>query len=150
VVVIDLRETYTVGPVIDLLDRAAEPLERSYRNSAIQRLADALGRSGIRVADTRAGRAVGRVLAPPEPPTPAESEREAGQDALVAETSETTGGEVSERTEDEPSEALGGEPSEAPGDEPPEATGDETSEATEEQVSGATEDETGTSRTESN
>ena len=68
VVVIDLRETYAVGPVIALLDRLAAPLGRLYRDSTLQRLVEAVGRTAGALADTRAGRALGRALAPPDPP----------------------------------------------------------------------------------
>jgi hypothetical protein len=72
VVVIDLRETYTVGPLIAVLDRLAGPLGRSYRQSGLGRLVDGLARVGGRLADTRVGRALGRALAPPEPPAEAQ------------------------------------------------------------------------------
>jgi len=68
VVVIDLRETYTVGPVIALLDRIAVPLGRSYRVSGLRRLADGAAGVAGTLAATRVGRALGRALAPPEPP----------------------------------------------------------------------------------
>lgn len=68
VIVIDLRETYTVGPIIAILDRIAAPLGRSYRASGLRRLADgAVGVAGT-LAATRVGQALGRALAPPEPP----------------------------------------------------------------------------------
>lgn len=68
VVVIDLRETYAVGPVISLLDWAAAPLGRLYRGSTLQRLVVGVGRTVGVLADTRIGQALGRALAPPEPP----------------------------------------------------------------------------------
>lgn len=68
VVVIDLRETYAVGPVVALLDRLAAPLGRLYRDSTLQRLVEGAGRAAGALADTRVGRALGRALAPPEPP----------------------------------------------------------------------------------
>lgn len=68
VVVIDLRETYAVGPVIALLDRLAAPFGRLYRASTLQRLVERAGRVAGALADTRVGRALGRALAPPEPP----------------------------------------------------------------------------------
>lgn len=70
VVVIDLRETYTVGPIIGVLDRLAVPLGRSYRVSGLRRLADGAAGVASTLAATRVGQALGRALAPPEPPDP--------------------------------------------------------------------------------
>ncbi|MEF8886409.1 MAG: hypothetical protein V5A30_01290 [Haloarculaceae archaeon] len=97
VVVIDLRETYTVGPVIAVLDRFAVPLGRSYRASGLQRLADEAAGVASALAATRVGQALGRALAPPEPPdapstgeTPAEDPSETGSDAGSEEPPEET------------------------------------------------------------
>lgn len=68
VVVIDLRETYAVGPVIALVDRLVAPLGRLYRDSTLQRLAKRGTQVARALAATRAGQALGRALAPPEPP----------------------------------------------------------------------------------
>lgn len=68
VVVIDLRETYAVGPVIALLDWLVGPFGRLYRASTLQRLVEAGRGAAGALADTRVGRVLGRVLAPPEPP----------------------------------------------------------------------------------
>ncbi len=68
VVVIDLRDTYAVGPVISVLDRVAAPLGRLYRGSTLQRLAERGGRAADVLADTRIGQVLGRALSPPEPP----------------------------------------------------------------------------------
>jgi len=68
VIVIDLRETYTVGPLIAVLDRIAVPLGRSYRASGLRRLADRAAGVASALAATRIGQALGRALAPPEPP----------------------------------------------------------------------------------
>ena len=68
VVVIDLRETYTVGPVIRLLDAGVEWLAPYLEASALKRLADVGVASLERFAETRTGRALAAVLAPPEPP----------------------------------------------------------------------------------
>lgn len=68
VIVIDLRETSTVGPIIALLDRLAVPLGRSYRASGLRRLANGATGVASTLAATRVGQALGRALAPPEPP----------------------------------------------------------------------------------
>ncbi len=68
VIVIDLRETYTVGPLLAVLDRIIQPLARSYRTSTLKRIEH----RGVQMLDaaseTRLGRLLGRVLTPPEPP----------------------------------------------------------------------------------
>ena len=74
VIVIDLRETYTVGPVIALLDRIAVPLGRSYRVSGLRRFADGAAGVAGTLAATRVGQALGRALAPPEPPEHSDGE----------------------------------------------------------------------------
>lgn len=88
VVVIDLRETSTVGPIIAVLDRIAVPLGRSYRASGLRGLADGAAGVASTLAGTRAGQALGRALAPPEPPdvpsteeTPTEDSSETGSDS---------------------------------------------------------------------
>jgi hypothetical protein len=68
VIVIDLRETRTVGPVIELLDRAIEWATPYWRASRLHDGAVALARAGDRLAETRVGRAVARLLVPPDPP----------------------------------------------------------------------------------
>lgn len=68
IVVIDLRKTYTVGPVISTLDRLATPLSRSYRASWLCRLASRTGEVANTLAATRVGQALGNLLTPPEPP----------------------------------------------------------------------------------
>jgi hypothetical protein len=73
VVVIDLRETWTVGPVIAALDRVLTRVEPYWEQSAVKTALDRLAVAGERAADTRAGRLLATVLAPPEPP---ESERD--------------------------------------------------------------------------
>lgn len=74
VIVIDLRETYTVGPFIRLLDRIIETVAPWYRESTLKRGVDAAVALGERAADTRAGRLLVRLFEPPESPT--EDERE--------------------------------------------------------------------------
>lgn len=68
VVVIDLRETRTVGPFIALLDRAVAAVAPSYAESRLKRGVDAAARAATAIADTRPGRALAAALEPPEPP----------------------------------------------------------------------------------
>jgi hypothetical protein len=67
VIVIDLRETRTVGPVIELLDRTIELATPYWRASRLHDGAVALARAGDRLAETRVGRVLARVFVPPEP-----------------------------------------------------------------------------------
>lgn len=72
VIVIDLRETVTMGPVIVLLDWVVAWLSRRYQGSLIERIVIVvaagtsvlINRTGLR----RVARIVNRALAPPEPP----------------------------------------------------------------------------------
>jgi len=69
VIVIDLRETYTVGPFVRLLDRVVPPVAAMVRNSLIWRIAVMT----VVAAERVVGRLpllqrVGSALAPPEPP----------------------------------------------------------------------------------
>lgn len=68
VVVIDLRETYTVGPFITVLDRVVDALAPIYRQSRFKRGVDALAGLLERAADTRPGRVLVALFEPPEPP----------------------------------------------------------------------------------
>ncbi|WP_313692502.1 hypothetical protein [Halorarum halobium] len=68
VVVIDLRETWTVGPAIRVLDWAVERTLPYWRESTLRRWLDRLVELGERAADTRYGGLVVRLLEPPEPP----------------------------------------------------------------------------------
>lgn len=73
VIVIDLRETYTVGPFIALLDRIIPHIEDAWRQSRVgsvvkrvfERLSEAVFDP---LAETRGYELVVSVLAPPEPP----------------------------------------------------------------------------------
>ncbi len=67
VVVIDLRETLSAGPVIWLLDRVVDLLVPYWAQSVPGRVLDVLISWGERAADTRAGRLLVAVLEPPEP-----------------------------------------------------------------------------------
>ncbi|GAA0275876.1 hypothetical protein [Halobacterium noricense] len=68
VIVIDLRETYTVGPFIAILDRVVETLVPYYRQSLLKRGVDGLAAHAARAADTRPGRLLVALFEPPEPP----------------------------------------------------------------------------------
>ena len=68
VIVIDLRETWTVGPIIALLDRFVEWVAPYWASSTPKRALDELVALGERAAETRAGQLLGKLLAPPEPP----------------------------------------------------------------------------------
>jgi hypothetical protein len=74
VIVIDLRETWTVGPIIAVLDRFIEWIAPYWRESTPKRALDELVLLGERAAETRAGQLLGKLLAPPAPP---ESEQSA-------------------------------------------------------------------------
>jgi hypothetical protein len=73
VIVIDLRETYTVGPFIALLDRIIPHIEDAWRQSRVgsvvkrvfERLSEAVFDP---LAETRGYELAVSVLAPPEPP----------------------------------------------------------------------------------
>jgi hypothetical protein len=73
-VVIDLRETITVGPFIVLLDRIVGFAAGAYRDSWLDSLVGRfrrgfLGKSWVRLRESRVGRGIATILAPPEPPT---------------------------------------------------------------------------------
>ena len=70
VVVIDLRETYTVGPVIALLDRLTPLLGRTWRGSRASHLVEHLRTSPKRrwVEKSRTLQLLAAALEPPEPP----------------------------------------------------------------------------------
>ncbi|WP_053949000.1 hypothetical protein [Halolamina sediminis] len=75
VIVIDLRETWTVGPFIKLLDWAIEKTAPWYRASTLKRGVDAVVSLGERAAETRVGELLIALLEPPEPPADDERER---------------------------------------------------------------------------
>lgn len=77
VIVIDLRETWTVGPIIALVDRVVAWLAPYWHTSTPKRAVDELIALGERVAETQVGQLLLTVLAPPEPP--ATNDAESGQ-----------------------------------------------------------------------
>ncbi|PSQ32024.1 hypothetical protein BRD16_00630 [Halobacteriales archaeon SW_6_65_46] len=69
VVVIDLRETYTVGPVIALIDRLVTPLSARWEQSTLREKVIAAGEYGERVVgSSRVAGWLARLFEPPEPP----------------------------------------------------------------------------------
>ncbi len=90
VIVIDLRETYTVGPFIRLLDAVVDRLQPYWEESTPKRLLDAAVRAGERAAETRVGGLALELLAPPEPP---EREQRANGGDEPDETNDTTDGD---------------------------------------------------------
>ena len=77
VIVIDLRETRTVGPFIKVLDAVIDRLEPYWQGSRLRQALVAVDRGIDRAADTRGGRIITSVLAPPEPP-----DKDDGSEAL--------------------------------------------------------------------
>src|SRR6056297_1071900 len=65
VVVIDLRETRTVGPFVRVLESVADPAQRAWANS---RLASVAAAAGDTLAGSRTGQLLATLLAPPESP----------------------------------------------------------------------------------
>ena len=72
VVVIDLRETRTVGPFVRLLDRSVELIAPYWQTSRLSAGLDRLGALVDRGLRTRPGRLLVALLEPPEPPERAE------------------------------------------------------------------------------
>ena len=68
VIVIDLRETRTIGPFIHLLDAGIERVRPYWNESRLKRGVDRLGRGIDRALQTRPGRVLVALLEPPEPP----------------------------------------------------------------------------------
>jgi hypothetical protein len=68
VIVIDLRETWTVGMVVSLLEYIVEWIYPLWRKSQSARFASVVIETSGRLANTRYGRFLIRVFEPPEPP----------------------------------------------------------------------------------
>lgn len=68
VIVIDLRETRTVGPVIGLLDWSTARVRPYWEETTLKTGMEHLVALGERAADTRVGSMLVRLLTPPEPP----------------------------------------------------------------------------------
>lgn len=65
VIVINLRETRTVGPFLGLLERAIEPVARSWDDSKLVAAAAAVR---AYIGGSKAGRLFSAIFEPPEPP----------------------------------------------------------------------------------
>lgn len=70
VIVIDLRETHTVGPFVALLDRLAPLAERTWRGSHAHRVVNRFRTSALRnwIAESKTVQLLAAALKPPEPP----------------------------------------------------------------------------------
>jgi hypothetical protein len=68
VIVIDLRETYVVGPVIVLVDRLDSALHPIWRASKVKRVSNTLVALLGVAAESRTGRIIGTLFEPPRPP----------------------------------------------------------------------------------
>jgi hypothetical protein len=68
VLVIDLRETWTVGPVLKLLDKLISWMLPYWRTSRLSAGVDTVVELTERAAETRYGQAIASVLTPPDPP----------------------------------------------------------------------------------
>jgi len=82
IIVIDLRETYTVGPLITLLDRLIPHVEHAWQHSRVgsvsQRVSERLAEDVLDpLAETRGYEFAVAILTPPEPP---DRKRTAGDD----------------------------------------------------------------------
>ena len=73
VIVIDLRETYTMGPVIALLDRFVPTVDRTWHGSLLHRVTERFRTSPKRqwITESRTIRLLKAALEPPEPPAEA-------------------------------------------------------------------------------
>lgn len=93
VIVIDLRETRTIGPVISVLDRVVPRAASAARESAAWSLSErAYGAVARPMAESRVLRWCVAVLEPPEPPA------ERGGDPAEEKESDRSGGDGSDRS----------------------------------------------------
>lgn len=65
VIVIDLRETYMVGPFLRLLERIIHPMERAWVDSELASVTETVGAV---LTNSRTGQVLAALLEPPEPP----------------------------------------------------------------------------------
>ena len=79
VIVIDLRETWTVGPFITLLDAFIAWMLPLWRESQLARLAGSFVSVGEGLAETRYGQLLVQLLEPPDPPTEQSEDTESDQ-----------------------------------------------------------------------
>ncbi|KAB7517939.1 hypothetical protein [Halosegnis rubeus] len=77
VVTINLRETYTIGPVLGLLERLVTPMVTRWEQSRLNEVATALSDRGRRLAESsRVVRWLARLFVPPEPEDRSEDARD--------------------------------------------------------------------------
>ena len=79
VIVIDLRETWTVGPFITLLDAFIAWMLPLWRESQLAQLTGSVVSVGEDLAETRYGQLLAQLLEPPEPPTEQSEDTESNQ-----------------------------------------------------------------------
>ena len=79
VIVIDLRETWTVGPFIALLDTFIAWMLPWWRESQLAQLTGSVVSVGEDLAETRYGQLLVQLLEPPEPPTDRDDDTESDQ-----------------------------------------------------------------------
>ncbi|MDZ7746832.1 MAG: hypothetical protein U5K28_10085 [Halobacteriales archaeon] len=69
VITIDLRETYTIGPILALLEWLSEPLVSWWEQSTVQKKTVEIENRGHRIIESsRVATWLGRLFVPPEPP----------------------------------------------------------------------------------
>ena len=79
VIVIDLRETWTVGPFITLLNAFIAWMLPLWRESQLAQLTGSFVNVGEDLAETRHGQLLVQILEPPEPPTDRDDDTESDQ-----------------------------------------------------------------------
>lgn len=82
VVTIDLRETYTVGPILKLLERVITPIAARWEQSRLNEVTTAVSERGQRFAES--SRLVGLLawlFVPPEPPEDRDRNEDTRDDA---------------------------------------------------------------------
>lgn len=68
VVVINLRETWTLGPVLSLLEKTVGSCQPYWCDSALSAALDEIVATTEDLSETRIGHVLGRILLPTEPP----------------------------------------------------------------------------------
>ncbi|WP_153952543.1 hypothetical protein [Halosegnis longus] len=82
VVTIDLRETYTIGPILRLLERVVTPIAARWEQSRLKEVTTALSERGQRFAESsRTVELLARLFVPPEPPEDRDRSEDARDDA---------------------------------------------------------------------
>ena len=68
VIVIDLRDTYTIGPAIAVLDRLVATLGPGWHTSRLKQFTGGVAAVVESAAQTKTGRIVTKLIEPPDPP----------------------------------------------------------------------------------